>query len=57
MDVVQTITRPWRDPADYFTLVFWIVIFAVVSFIIFDMLNIVITSMKIAAKSTVEAAT
>lgn len=49
MDVVDTITHPWREPVDYLTLVFWIVVFAIVAFAVFDMLRILAAWMKSAA--------
>lgn len=41
MDAIETITHPWREPIDYLTLVFWIAIFAIVAFVMFDSLRIV----------------
>ena len=40
MDIIDTITRPWREPIAYIDLVFWVVIFAIVAFIMFDTLRI-----------------
>jgi hypothetical protein len=40
MNVIQTITRPWREPLDYIELVIWVVIFAIVAFAFYDMLRI-----------------
>lgn len=40
MDILQTITKPWRDPVDYLTLVFWAVIFMIVAFVMYDALRI-----------------
>lgn len=36
----DVITHPWQEPIDYFTLSFWVVIFMIVSFVIWDMLRI-----------------
>lgn len=46
MDPIETITHPWREPIDYIKLAFWIVIFAIVSFVVYDMLRILATWMK-----------
>lgn len=46
MEVMETITHPWRNPIDYLELVFWIVIFAVIAFAMFDMLRILAAWMK-----------
>lgn len=46
MDVVNTITHPWRNPVDYLELVFWIVIFAVIAFAMYDMLRILASFIK-----------
>ena len=46
MDVVQTITRPWREPVEYLDLVFWVVIFAIVAFVFYDMLRILASWMR-----------
>lgn len=43
MEALNTIRRPWQEPMAYLDLVFWIVIFAIVSFIIYDMLRILIS--------------
>lgn len=42
MDFLDTIRKPWREPIAYLDLVFWVVIFAIVAFIIYDMLRILI---------------
>lgn len=49
MDVIDTITRPWREPINYLDLVFWVVIFAIVAFVMFDMLRILASWMQQAA--------
>jgi hypothetical protein len=46
MDVIDTITHPWREPIDYFTLVFWIIIFAIAAFAVADMLRILASWVK-----------
>lgn len=46
MDVLETITHPWREPIDYVTLVFWIVIFMIVAFIVADMLRVIASFLK-----------
>lgn len=40
MNVLETIEKPWREPMDYLTLVFWVVIFAVIAFAMADTLRI-----------------
>ena len=40
MDIIETIEKPWRNPVDYLMLAFWIVIFAVVAFAMYDTLRI-----------------
>lgn len=49
MDILDTIQRPWRDPVDYLNLVFWVVIFAIVAFIMFDAMRILGSWVKSAA--------
>lgn len=46
MDVLATITHPWREPIDYVTLVFWFVIFVIVAFILYDGLRVVTAFVK-----------
>lgn len=46
MEVIETITHPWREPIDYVTLVFWVVIFCIVAFIVADMLRILASFIK-----------
>lgn len=46
MNAIETITHPWREPIEYTTLVFWIVIFAIFAFIMFDSLRIVASWIK-----------
>jgi hypothetical protein len=43
---IDTITHPWREPIDYIKLSFWIVIFAIVSFMVYDMLRILASWVK-----------
>lgn len=50
-DIGDTITHPWRNPIDYATLAFWFGIFLVVSFIVFDMLQILVAWSKSAVES------
>lgn len=40
MNILDTIEKPWREPIDYLTLVFWVVIFAIVAFAMVDTLRI-----------------
>lgn len=49
MDVMDTIMHPWRNPIDYAELVFWIVIFAIFAFAMYDMLRILAAWIKQAA--------
>lgn len=49
MDVIETITHPWREPVDYFSLVFAVVIFLIVAFAVMDMLRILASFIKQAA--------
>ena len=46
MDVVNTITHPWREPVDYIKLVFAVVIFLIVAFAVMDMLRILASFIK-----------
>ena len=46
MDVIETITHPWREPIDYVTLVFAIVVFLIVAFAVMDMLRILASFIK-----------
>jgi hypothetical protein len=43
MDVIETITKPWRDPIDYVTLAFWVAFFLVVAFALLDATRILTT--------------
>lgn len=49
MDIIETITHPWREPIDYIQLVFAVVIFLIVAFAIMDMLRILASFIKNAA--------
>ena len=40
MDVVDTTTHPWREPIDYLTLVFWVIIFVVIAGVVLDILRL-----------------
>jgi large-conductance mechanosensitive channel len=40
VDVVTTITRPWREPIDYMTLVAAVVIFCIIAFAVFDSMRV-----------------
>lgn len=40
MDFLETIEKPWRDPVDYAKLAFWVIIFGIVCFAMYDMLRI-----------------
>ncbi len=42
MDFLQTIRNPWERPVDYFTLALSLVIFAIVAFVLYDTLRILI---------------
>lgn len=46
MNIIETVTKPWRDPVDYLTLVFWVVIFAIVAFALFDSLRVLSSWVK-----------
>lgn len=46
MDVVETITHPWREPIDYFQLVFAVVVFLIIAFALMDMLRILASFVK-----------
>jgi len=49
MDVLQTITHPWREPVDYISLVLAVVVFAIIAFAVMDMLRILASFIKNAA--------
>jgi preprotein translocase subunit SecE len=49
MDVVETITHPWREPVDYIQLVIAVVIFLIVAFAVMDMLRILAAFIKASA--------
>lgn len=49
MDVIETITHPWREPVDYIELVIAVVIFLIVAFAVMDMLRILASFIKNAA--------
>lgn len=36
MDVIETITRPWREPVDYLKLVLAVIVFAIVAHAMLD---------------------
>lgn len=40
MDPIETITKPWREPMDYLTLVFWFVIFVIAAYALWDGMKI-----------------
>lgn len=40
MDIIETIEKPWKNPMDYAKLAFWIIIFAIVCFAMFDTMRI-----------------
>lgn len=46
MDIYTTITKPWREPVDYLTLVFWVLIFVIVAFAMFDTMRVLATWVK-----------
>ena len=46
MDILQTITKPWRDPVDYLTLVFWAVIFMIVAVVLYDAMRVLGSFLK-----------
>ncbi len=46
MEIMETITRPWREPIQYLDLIFWVVIFAIVAFVMFDTLRILASWMR-----------
>lgn len=46
MDVLTTITKPWRDPVSYVSLAFWVMIFAIVAFALHDSLRVVASYAK-----------
>lgn len=40
MDIFQTIEKPWREPIDYITLVFWTAIFLIAVMAMWDGMRI-----------------
>lgn len=40
MDIIETIEKPWRNPVDYAMLAFWVMIFVIVAFAMYDTLRI-----------------
>jgi hypothetical protein len=54
MDFLNTIEKPWRHPMDYLSLVFWLVLFAIVAFAMADSLRVLATWIGQTAKEVVE---
>ena len=53
--ITDTIEKPWRNPVDYLTLVFWVVLFVVVAFAMFDGLRALTMYVRTAAETVVDA--
>lgn len=49
MDIYTTITKPWREPMDYLDLAFWVVIFVIVAFAMYDSMRVLGAWVKNAA--------
>jgi len=49
MDILNTIEKPWREPIDYLSLIFWFIIFLIIAYAMWD-------AMKILGSYVVEAA-
>lgn len=46
MSMVDTITHPWKNPVDYAKLAFWVVIFAIVAFALYDGMRVIASYVK-----------
>lgn len=46
MDVIETITHPWREPVDYISLVLAVVVFLIIAFALMDMMRILASFVK-----------
>jgi hypothetical protein len=51
MDFVSTIEKPWREPLNYLSLVFWFVIFVIVAYAMWDTMRVLGTYVVDAATS------
>jgi hypothetical protein len=50
---MDTIEKPWQHPIDYLTLVFWVVLFAIVAFAMADTLRVLAQWVKSTAEEAV----